>query len=62
MMVTQSDIGSWQQVAAWEKSIAEERNIAPSPPKLNIVRGCEKSTDDLSGHNLFRDHRKLDEI
>jgi hypothetical protein len=61
-MAAQSEIGTWQQIAAWEKSISGERNIAPAPPKVNIVKRTEKTTDHLSGHNLIRNHGKLDEI
>jgi hypothetical protein len=45
-MATQSEIGTWQQVAAWEKLIAEERDIAPSPPKLISVKRTEKPDGD----------------
>jgi hypothetical protein len=41
-MATQSEIGTWQQIAAWEKSVANERNIAPPPPKLKSVKQAEK--------------------
>ena len=61
-MATQSEIGTWQQIAAWEKSVVSERNIAPTPPKLNFVKRAEKTTGDLGGHDLVRNHRKLDKI
>jgi hypothetical protein len=45
-MATQSEIGTWQQIAAWEKSISGERNIAPSPPKSKSVKRAEKTDED----------------
>jgi hypothetical protein len=45
-MAAQSEIGTWQQIAAWEKSIAGERNIAPPPPKLKSVKRTENPGED----------------
>jgi hypothetical protein len=47
-MATQSEIGTWQQIAAWEKSLVESdgRKIAPSPPKLKTVKQTENIVSD----------------
>jgi hypothetical protein len=48
-MATQSEIGTWQQIAAWEKSVGSERNIAPPPPKLKSVIRAEKPGEEPNG-------------
>jgi hypothetical protein len=66
-MAAQSEIGTWQQVAAWEKSVGptEGRSIAPSAPRLKSVKQAAKpdqATADLGSRHFLANHRKLDEI
>jgi hypothetical protein len=48
-MAKESEIGTWQQIAAWEKSVGGERNIAPPPPKLKFVNRTERSGEEPAG-------------
>jgi hypothetical protein len=64
-MAVQSEIGTWQQIAAWEKSIAEKegRHIAPSPPRSKPARQADESGEaaGLRRDHFVRNHRELDE-